>query len=62
MPKMRIDSSIDGRDFSEVSIEGGPCVEIKTQEGLVIVGRDEWFLMVQFVAQNLEPRPVKKAV
>ncbi len=55
MPKMRIDMSIDGRNFTEVSIEGGPCVQIETEKGSVLIGRDDWFLLVQFVAQHVEP-------
>ncbi len=60
MPTMRIDHSLDGRRYAEVSIEGGPCVQIKTEKGTVIIGCNEWFLMAQFVAQNMEHMAERK--
>ena len=55
MPRMRIDCTLDGKCYTEVEIEVGPCVQIKTEKGMVLIDRSNWFLLVQFVDQHMMP-------
>ncbi len=62
MARMRIDDGggDSGSRYTQVSIEGGPCVQIKTEKGTVFIDREDWFLMVRFVDHHMDSRLAKK--